>query len=155
MVVMIKMLGNDSCHQISIHRSWPKMMLRKVELRCLNVDPGPHVQFLVERLIKGGVSPKLIQECEVARVQKPRTRKLVDDPLQTAWLPVPFHPCWANALGRVLRQFSKNADFACLLSMSHSQWGSLAVKAAWSNVLPSISCHVNTIGRRKGSGLVD
>ena len=135
---LLRRLGLESAHAPFVHRSWIRAMFRRVEKRCLNVDVSMHVDILSNRLIAGGVPAKVVEKMAESRASVPLRHNLVDRDVKVVWLPLPYHPLWANLLSAGLKAANRASDLRALLFQACQAWSNFIIKPAWSNSLPNL-----------------
>ena len=137
-------LDSSSAHTPSVHRSWPRMMMSRLQSRCLNFPIHAARLALVNHWVQSGM-PWEIANAHMVKVErpKPRLRRWGRKPF--AWCVLPYHSVWFNSLRSALRVVNKDSD---LLSMAYAGWTSLQIRISWSNFLPSMASRLMSAGGR-------
>ena len=129
-------LAATSAHPISVHMSWPPMILRKMAyLSNSHEDAAPYVGEMRRRLLKDGclVPSLLCDSGALALRRQPRRAKSI------LWLPLGFHPCWHRQVKKAVARLNNDSSFVSLISMVMPSMDNSVLKLAWRNGLPATS----------------
>ena len=128
---LCRRLARTSAHHWSIHTSWPRMMMRRLEK--LASDPDDVCAYKAE------LSTRLRKDnCIVPNWSSGERRGAKPRPVDwTLWLPLPYTPWSARSLTKSLRRFGRDESYRALLLSVKPSWEQFGIRIAWRNVLPS------------------
>ena len=136
---LARRLSACSAHPLAVHKSWPKVMLRRMGLLSNSEQEAlAFVEEMTRRLMRDGclVPPEAAASSSAVGGVRVKRRGQRGE-LCTLWLPLRYHPFWNSQVKKATSRFNKERSMASLLSIVPSFQNS-TVRLAWKNMLPAV-----------------